>query len=424
VATGLALMEGYSPSAPLAQTADAMARRNAALRYGELTTAVRDARVDGVAVHDGEHLALVDGRIVASTGDPAAAADAMLGRLAEDGAERIVLLRGDADAFDPGPWLARARLAHPQVQLELRDGGQPLYPLLAWAEGRVLLTAENTALVLDSTSDAGSPQGLPANWRVVPLSVRLGDRSYLDYVEMPPEEFYRRLPLEAELPQTAAPAPGAFQTAFEELAGYSRIIVLPISSQVSATSRSAEIAARELDPSGERILVLETHAVSAATLLLADGLQRLLVRGVPENTLVTWFEEAKARLSLLFSVETLEFLRKGGRIGRAQAAVGGLLRVRPLLTLQDGEVASFGRVRGASRVLPAFERYLCEHLAEGQPGRIALCHARTPAAVESLQEMIARVRPTASVDHVLELGAVVGTHGGPGTVGMAVLTGE
>ena len=195
VATGLALMEGYSPSAPLGQTADAMARRNAALRYGELTTAVRDARVDGVAVRDGEHLALVDGRVVASTGDPSAAADAMLGRLAEDGAERIVLLRGDADAFDPGPWLARARLAHPQVQLELRDGGQPLYPLLAWAEGRVLLTAENTALVLDSTSDAGSPQALPANWRVVPLSVRLGDRSYLDYVEMPPEEFYRRLPL-------------------------------------------------------------------------------------------------------------------------------------------------------------------------------------------------------------------------------------
>jgi len=348
----------------------------------------------------------------------------MLGRLAEDGAERIVLLRGDADAFDPGPWLARARLAHPQVQLELRDGGQPLYPLLAWAEGRGLLTAENTALVLDSTSDAGAPQGLPANWRVVPLSVRLGDRSYLDYVEMPPEEFYRRLPLEADLPQTAAPAPGAFQAAFEELAGYSRILVLPISSEVSATSRSAELAARELDPGGERIAVLETHAVSAATLLLADGLQRLLVRGVPENTVVTWFEEAKARLSLLFSVETLEFLRKGGRIGRAQAAVGGLLRVRPLLTLQDGEVASYGRVRGASRVLPAFERYLCEHLAEGQPGRIALCHARSPAAVESLQEMIARARPAASVDHVLELGAVVGTHGGPGTVGMAVLTGE
>ena len=278
--------------------------------------------------------------------------------------------------------------------------------------------------MLDSTSDAGSPQALPANWRVVPLSVRLGDRSYLDYVEMPPEEFYRRLPLEADLPQTAAPAPGAFQAAFEELAAYSRIFVLPISSEVSATSRSAELAARELDPGGERIVVLETQAVSAATLLLADGLQRLLVRGVPENTLVTWFEEAKARLSLLFSVETLEFLRKGGRIGRTQAAVGGLLRVRPLLTLQDGEVAAYGRVRGASRVLPAFERYLCEHLAEGQPGRIALCHARSPAAVESLQEMIARARPAASVDHVLELGAVVGTHGGPGTVGMAVLTGE
>jgi DAK2 domain fusion protein YloV len=424
VATGLALMEGYNPSQPLATTADAMARRNAALRYGELTTAVRDATVDGVAVRDGEHLALVDGRVVACSGDATAAADAMLGRLAEDGAERIVLLRGAEDAFDTEPWLTRARLAHPQVQLELRAGGQPLYPLLAFAEGRVLLTAENTAIVLDSTSDAGSPAGLPANWRVVSLSVRLGDRSYLDYVAMPPEAFYRRLPLEAELPQTAAPAPGAFQAAFEELGSYSRIFVLPISSKVSSTSHSAELAARALDPGGERIVVLETHAVSAATLLLADGLQRLLVRGVPENTAVAWFEEAKTRLSLLFSVETLEFLRKGGRIGRAQAAIGGLLRMRPLLTLTDGEVASYERVRGPARVLPAFERYLCEQLPDGQPGRVALCHARNPAAVDALQQMIGRVRPAASVDHVLELGAVVGTHGGPGTVGMAVLTGE
>jgi DegV family protein with EDD domain len=259
---------------------------------------------------------------------------------------------------------------------------------------------------------------------VVPLSVRLGDRSYLDYVEMPPDEFYRRLPLEPQLPQTAAPAPGAFQTAFEELGGYSRILVLPISSKLSATSRSAEIGARAVDPGGERIVVLETHAVSAATLLLADGVQRLLVRGVPENVVVSWFEDAKARLSLLFSVETLEFLRKGGRIGRTQAAIGGLLRVRPLLTLQDGEVAAYGRVRGRARVAAAFERYLCERLPEGEPARIALCHARGSETVEALQEMLARIRPAASVDHVVELGAVVGAHGGPGTVGMAVLTGE
>ena len=133
---------------------------------------------------------------------------------------------------------------------------------------------------------------------------------------------------------------------------------------------------------------------------------------------MTWFEEAKARLSLLFSVETLEFLRKGGRIGRAQAAIGGLLRVRPLLTLQDGEVAAYGRVRGASRVLPAFERYLLRAPGRGAAAGGSRC--ATPAArrrSESLQEMIARVRPAASVDHVLELGAVVGTHGGPGTVG-------
>ena len=102
-------------------------------------------------------------------------------------------------------------------------------------------------------------------------------------------------------------------------------------------------------------------------------------------TLMTWFEEAATRLSLLFS-----WRRWSTCAGAAASAVprrrsAGCCGVRPLLTLQDGEVASYGRVRGASRVLPAFERLLCEHLAEGQPGRIALCHARSPAAVESLR---------------------------------------
>ncbi len=424
VATGLALMEGFNPSRPLDEAAGEMVRRHGALRYGELTRAVRSATVDGLAVGEGQHMALVDGRAVAAADEPEAAADALLRRLAEDGAARIVLLRGEDDSFETGPWLARARLAHPQIEIELREGGQPLYPLIAWAEGRPLLTAENTALVLDSTADLGSPQGLHANWRMVPLSVRLGERSYLDYVELPPEEFYRRLPLEAKLPQTSAPAPGAYETAFEELAGYSRVLVLPVSSKLSASAGSAEVAARAVDPGGDRVTVLETHAVSGATVLLADGLQRLLVRGVPENALMTWFEQALPRLSLLFSVETLEYLQKGGRIGRAQAVVGGLLRVRPLLTLDDGEVGSHGRVRGRARVLPAFEHYLCEKLEPGLPGRVALCHARSPETVEALAAMIARVRPAASIDHVLELGAVVGTHGGPGTVGMAVLAGE
>jgi len=200
--------------------------------------------------------------------------------------------------------------------------------------------------------------------------------------------------------------------------------VLPISGKLSASAQSAELAARSLDPAGRRITVLDGGSVSVATLLLADGLQRQLVRGVPDNALMSWFEDACSRLSLLFSVETLEYLKRGGRIGRSRAVMGGLLGVRPLLTLRAGEVASFGRVHGRRAVLPAFARFLEERVPPGDAARIALCHARSAGEANALRDALAALRPEVSIDHVVELGAVVGTHGGPGTLGMAVLPGE
>jgi DegV family protein with EDD domain len=170
--------------------------------------------------------------------------------------------------------------------------------------------------------------------------------------------------------------------------------------------------------------VLDGESVSAATLVLAEGLQRLLVRGVPDNELMMWFDDARRRLQLIFSVDTLEYLQRGGRIGRAQAMVGGILGVRPILTLQDGEVAPLRRVRGARRARAEFERFLLEHIPEGAPAHVAIVHARAPEAAADLRAMVERVRPQAVIDHLCELGAVVGTHGGPGTLGMAVLPGE
>ena len=94
------------------------------------------------------------------------------------------------------------------------------------------LTAGNTAIVLDSTADYGEPQRDHANWRMVPLTVRFGEETFLDHVQMPPEEFYRRLAEASELPQTAAPAPGAYAEMYQSLAGYQQILVLPVSFRV------------------------------------------------------------------------------------------------------------------------------------------------------------------------------------------------
>src|SRR5262249_21665213 len=146
------------------------------------------------------------------------------------------------------------------------------YPLIGWAEGSPVMSTENTAIVLDSTADLAAPAERHGNWRMAPLAVRIDGDVLLDYVEIAPEEFYRRLRTVREVPQTAAPGPGAWQAAFEELSRYDRILVLPCSAHLSSSMQSAELAARGLDPAGTRIRVLDTNAVSGATVLLAEGL--------------------------------------------------------------------------------------------------------------------------------------------------------
>jgi DegV family protein with EDD domain len=393
-----------------------------------VAAAARDARMNGVAVTAGQYMAVVEGVLRSAHDTVSEAADALLADLAA-GAGEVTILRGAGGEQAGGAWLERVRGAHGGVVFAEIEGGQPLYPIMACAVPAAsapvrrvdpVLTADDTAIVLDSTADIADPTGRHANWSMVPLTVSFGEQTYRDYVDITPESFYERLRAARELPKTAAPSPGAWQTAFERLAGYRRILVMPVSSRVSASSQSAEIAARVVDPAGSRVRVLETHSVSLGTLLLAEGVQRLLVRGVPENELMAWYDDARDHLGVVFSVDTLTYLQRGGRIGRAQAMVGGMLGMRPILTLQDGEVAPLRRVRGRRRALAEFERFLRES-ARGSEAHVAVVHAASPAAADELVEMVRRVTPRAVIDHVGELGAVVGTHGGPGTLGMAVL---
>jgi DAK2 domain fusion protein YloV len=418
-AAGLVLAERFDPGRALAENAGVLAQLNGTLRCGEVAAAVRDAQMDGVAVTAGQYLALVEGRLQSSHDEVASAAAAVLRDLAQGAAELTVLTAAEAGLSDAIDALA-ADGAGPAVRTV--EGGAAAYPLFACATpGAGLLTAETTAIVLDSTADLADPGSRHGNWSMVPLTVSFGDQTFHDYVDIDAAEFYRRLRGARQPPRTAAPSPGAWQEAFEALASYRRVLVLPVSSRLSASSQTAELAARAVDPGGLRITVLETGSASLGTLVLAEALQRRLVRGLPENELVTWFQAARERLHVVFSVDTLEYLQRGGRIGRAQAMVGGMLGLRPILTLRDGEVEPLRRVRGARRARAEFERFLIEHAGPGSV-HVAVVHAEAPEAAEQLVEMARRAVPHAVIDHVGELGAVVGTHGGPGTLGLAVLS--
>jgi DegV family protein with EDD domain len=277
------------------------------------------------------------------------------------------------------------------------------------------LTTDNTAIVLDSTSDYPEAATRFPNMRVVPLYVRFADETYRDYVDLGPHEFYEKLRTTSALPATAQPTPQDFLTTYEELSTYDRIYSLQVSSKVSGTFQSAELAAAELG--GDRVRVVDTLSVSLAVAMLSHAIQRKLARGTTDGEIEALVERFRREGTVVFTVETLEFLQRGGRIGRAAALAGSLLNVRPILAIEDGVVTAAARVRGRQKALAEFERRFAS-ATEDRPGlRVAIAHADAEEWVGTLSELVWRVRPRAEIEFIAILGAVVGTHAGPGAVG-------
>ncbi len=168
---------------------------------------------------------------------------------------------------------------------------------------------------------------------------------------------------------------------------------------------------------GEQVRVIDTRTVSAAVAMLALAVQRRLDRGTTDDALDALVERFKQEHSLLFTVETLEYLARGGRIGRAAALAGSLLNVKPILTIHDGEVVPLKRVRGTQKAFDEFRSLLEAGSRDGTSLHVGIAHAAAPERLRTLEQLVAETRPQASVDIRTTLGAVVGTHAGPGTVG-------
>jgi DegV family protein with EDD domain len=275
------------------------------------------------------------------------------------------------------------------------------------------LTAQNTAIVLDSTADfPEAPERFP-NWRVVPLYVVFGDQSYRDYVELAPPEFYARLRTAEELPTTSQPTPGDFLQTYEDLTEYERIYSLHISAALSGTYQSASTAAAEL---GDKVRTIDSESASAAIAMLGLAIQRRLEQGTTDEAVDALVGRYRANAHLIFTVDTLEFLRRGGRIGRASAWAGQLLHVKPILTIER-EVVPLKRVRGNQKAMQEFVSAFTSTSRDTPTLKVGIAHADAPDRATQLQKMVRHERPQAAIQVITTLGAVVGTHAGPGTVG-------
>ena len=279
------------------------------------------------------------------------------------------------------------------------------------------LSAESTAIVLDSTSDLPEGHG-GRSWRVVPLYVRFGDGvARREYVDISTAEFYRLLQESEQPPKSAQPSPADFAATFEELSGHERILCVVLSEKLSGTSASAELAAKDF---GGKVRVIDSRVTSGGTVILADAIQRRLDRGTDDDEIDALAESFRRERGLLFTVDTLEYLVRGGRIGKAAGLAGQLLSVKPILAFDDGEVAPLKRVRGRSKALGELEE-IFRNSTEGQDDpnlHVGVGHAEAKEDCDELVRRLKDARPNASLDIVTTLGPVIGTHGGPGTLGL------
>lgn len=248
---------------------------------------------------------------------------------------------------------------------------------------------------------------------MVPLTLHLEGQSLLDGVDITPAEFYRRLPLATTHPTTSQPSPGRFAETFVTLLkNHESIVSIHISEKLSGTFDSARQAAAITDP--KRIRVIDSGVASMSLGLIALVASTLSARSADAEAIEAKVEAMKPHLQTYFSVATLEFLRRGGRIGRANALLGSVLQVKPVLCIRDGLVTPLERVRTFERALTRVIE-LTRELDHGRGVCIIVGHADAEADAEHLAR---ELKPIADTLMIQSLGPVVGAHAGPGVVGV------
>lgn len=269
-------------------------------------------------------------------------------------------------------------------------------------------------IVTDSTADL--PEEVAADYgiTIIPVHINIGGQSYQDGIELTRQQFYQELPGYDPLPTTSSPGLGAFVQTYERLAdaGATEILSIHISAKLSGVLNAANAAAQTTD--ALPVTVFDSRQLTLGTGFLAMTAAQAAAAGHSMPEIIALLENQVARTYSFALLDTLEFLRRGGRLTRFQSGVGTLLRIKPLLTVHNGEM-TMERVRTRRRA----EERLLDLLKDLQPvEKLALVHARAPERVERLQRQIQHFLPEQNQPLIAEVTPAIGTHVGPGSVGL------
>lgn len=281
--------------------------------------------------------------------------------------------------------------------------------------------AAGVGVVTDSTADLPIELADEIGLRVVPMSVSFRDQTFISRVTISDDEFYARLREADQLPTTAQPSPAWFEEAYADCVddGLDACVSLHVSRELSGTVAAARRAAQDVDLD---VRVVDSRQVGGGLALMALAAQRVATAGGSVDEVVAAAERARAGLANYMVVHTLENLRKGGRLSGAQALVGNVLRVKPILTLRDGRIEPVERARTITRALDHLVDRVAEHL-DGVPADVIVTHALAPERAAQLLDRL-RERITVASELTTVFGPVLGTHTGQGAVAVAATPAE
>ncbi|MFN8021214.1 MAG: DegV family protein [Acidimicrobiales bacterium] len=276
------------------------------------------------------------------------------------------------------------------------------------------MSSSRVRIVTDSACDL--PQAVVDDLaiEIVPLTIRLGDDEFVDRQDLTPAEFWARCATLPGLPETAAPAPGQFEAAYRKLAaeGAEAIVVVSLSGALSATIQSAELAARSV-AAEIPVTVVDSRNCTLGLGMIVTNCARLARDGADADTVAARARDLAERTRVWGALDTLENLKKGGRIGGAKALLASALAIKPIIEVREGKVEQGGKQRTRSKALA----FLVEKLKSyGQVENLAVLHADC----SDVDEFVEMLRPHYAGEILVgDIGPVVGTHAGRGTIGIA-----
>lgn len=279
------------------------------------------------------------------------------------------------------------------------------------------------ALVTDSTAYMPPELVKKYNISVAPQIVIWGDQTYKDGIDIDSSEFFTRLKTAKEMPTTAQVSVVSFQEIFQDLVSKGfEVLALLISTKLSGTIQSAVQAKELMNSAGEKVHIVDSQSVAMALGFQTIAVARAIEQGANLKEAITLAEKLHEHTGVFFAVDTLEFLHRGGRIGGAQRFIGTMLNMKPILAIQEGRVEGIERIRTKAKAHDRILELTIEKVNQRSPVHLATLHAN---AMEDARALLTRAEQALNPaeSFLTEVSPTVGTHAGPGTVGLAFLAG-